>query len=86
MHRLQAFFSALLVALFASSAFASVISTFSDDKCKDSFEVFNGPNGYPNGTCVALKSHGAFGSFQVTQLDLDCGGMSIQDTRYNTTK
>jgi hypothetical protein len=86
MHRLQAFFSTLLVALFASSAFASVISTFSDDKCKDSFEVFNGPNGYPNGTCVALKSHGAFGSFQVTQLDLDCGGMSIQDTRYNTTK
>ncbi|CRG85475.1 hypothetical protein PISL3812_02531 [Talaromyces islandicus] len=73
MHRLQALFSALLVALFASSALASVISTFSDDTCKDSFQVFNGPDGFPNGTCVQLKSHGAFGSFQVTQLDDGCG-------------
>ncbi|KAH8697275.1 hypothetical protein BGW36DRAFT_378354 [Talaromyces proteolyticus] len=73
MHRSLMSISILLLTLFASNALATVISTFSDDSCKDSYKAFNGPNGYPNGTCTPFRSNGAFGSFQVAQEDSGCG-------------
>ncbi|KAK2742826.1 hypothetical protein FQN57_005117 [Myotisia sp. PD_48] len=50
----------------------SIISTFTDTNCQDSFKSFEGPNGYPNGTCSTLSRNGNFSSFQVVQLDDEC--------------
>lgn len=59
------------------SAGATIIATFTDDKCKDSYKSINGPNGYPNGTCTQLRASGPFGSFQVVEEDEGCSGMSF---------
>lgn len=52
----------------------SSIATFSDVNCQDSLSSFDGPNGYPNGTCSRLERSGGYGSFQVVNLDDGCSG------------
>lgn len=59
------------------SARATIIATFTDDKCQDSYKSINGPNGYPNGTCTQLRASGPFGSFQVVEEDQGCSGMPL---------
>ncbi|KAF9733925.1 hypothetical protein PMIN06_009302 [Paraphaeosphaeria minitans] len=62
------FFLTLVVASLGSS-----LATFTDDKCLDSLEGIEGPNGYPNGTCTPLDIKGpAWKSFQVVGLDHGC--------------
>ncbi|KAF2438969.1 hypothetical protein P171DRAFT_502090 [Karstenula rhodostoma CBS 690.94] len=56
------------------TTFASNIATFEDQKCKESKENMNGPNGYPNGTCMPLDKKGSYKSFQIVGLD---GGCSV---------
>ncbi|EFQ99223.1 hypothetical protein MGYG_02237 [Nannizzia gypsea CBS 118893] len=51
---------------------ASSIATFSDENCQDSLSSFDGPNGYPNGTCSRLDRSGKYGSFQAVNLDDGC--------------
>ncbi|KDB23929.1 hypothetical protein H109_04171 [Trichophyton interdigitale MR816] len=50
----------------------SSIATFSDENCQNSLSSFDGPNGYPNGTCSRLERSGKYGSFQVVNLDNGC--------------
>lgn len=52
----------------------SSIATFSDENCQNSLSSFDGPNGYPNGTCSRLERSGKYGSFQVVNLDNGCSG------------
>ncbi|OAG05612.1 uncharacterized protein CC84DRAFT_1186812 [Paraphaeosphaeria sporulosa] len=63
-----AFILALVVGSLGSS-----LATFSDDKCLNSLEGIDGPNGYPNGTCTPLDIKGpAWKSFQIVGLDHGC--------------
>lgn len=52
----------------------SSIATFSDENCQNSLSSFDGPNGYPNGTCSRLERSGKYGSLQVVNLDDGCSG------------
>lgn len=64
-----------LVSVVPPSWAASTIATFSDSNCKDSLKGFDGPNGYPNGTCTDLRVRsGNYGSFQIVSLDPGCTG------------
>ncbi|KAJ4992278.1 hypothetical protein SVAN01_02297 [Stagonosporopsis vannaccii] len=58
--------------LFRITTSASVISTFVDTNCQNSFKTFTGPNGYPDGSCTDLRRNGAYGSFQIISLDPGC--------------
>ncbi|KAK8218035.1 hypothetical protein IWZ01DRAFT_134993 [Phyllosticta capitalensis] len=64
----------VLVSLPSRVSAATTIATFYDDACKDSYNGFSGPDGFPNGTCTSLNqmNGGSFKSFQVVELDPGC--------------
>lgn len=51
----------------------SYIETFRDKTCVTSLNNFNGPDGYPDGTCTSLNLK-PLQSFQVVGLDPGCTG------------
>ncbi|KAF2446353.1 hypothetical protein P171DRAFT_430516 [Karstenula rhodostoma CBS 690.94] len=62
-----------LVFTFIVGSQGSSLATFSDEKCLNSLEGIDGPNGYPNGTCTPLDIKGpAWKSFQIVGLDHGC--------------
>ncbi|KAH7050993.1 hypothetical protein B0J12DRAFT_699080 [Macrophomina phaseolina] len=65
----------LLLALFASVVSAnSYISSFSDSGCTQLLAEWDGPNGYPNGSCTSLRkqAQAEIASFMITGLDEGC--------------
>ncbi|PGH12345.1 hypothetical protein AJ80_06755 [Polytolypa hystricis UAMH7299] len=62
----------LLCSLIHITIGTTTISTFIDVECKQSYDSFDGPNGYPDGLCTELKKNGLIGSFQVIQQDPGC--------------
>lgn len=65
---------ALLLLSLVTLSNGTHIATFSDEECKNSLQDLDGPNGYPNGTCMRIDRKGRFGSFQVTDTDAGCSG------------
>lgn len=59
--------------LFLSLVECSNIGTFKDKTCSKSLDNYNGPNGYPDGTCTPLHLQSQQ-SFQVVGLDPGCQG------------
>ncbi|GME46610.1 hypothetical protein BKCO1_4600016 [Neofusicoccum parvum] len=64
----------LLCRLICAAVATSYISSFSDSGCTQLFAEWDGPNGYPNGSCTSLRSkaQGELASFMFTGLDEGC--------------
>ncbi|OJD31572.1 uncharacterized protein BKCO1_4600016 [Diplodia corticola] len=65
----------LAFALLVQFALAtSYVSSFSDASCTQLFNEWDGPNGYPNGSCTSIrtKAQGQVTSFMITGLDEGC--------------
>ena len=54
----------------------SDITSFTDGKCKTSFNNLDVVNGYPEGVCTPLKITGKLQTFQIAKLDPGCAGES----------
>lgn len=65
----------LLLSLLPACLAETQISTFSDTACQLSLNLFEGPNGYPDGVCTRLSAKGNYSSFQIISVDAGCTGM-----------
>lgn len=57
------------------SSLGTDIVTFTDDKCRTSFNNLDTVNGYPDGLCEPLEIIGKLETFQIAKLDEGCVGM-----------
>lgn len=73
-------FRPLLIYGIATSLYRAVwsssITVFSDAGCTVPIGELQGPNGYTDGQCSRLGSGGDFLSFEVSDLDDGCNGVS----------
>ncbi|OJD34044.1 uncharacterized protein BKCO1_2500079 [Diplodia corticola] len=67
--------SSILHSLVAPSVAATDITTYRDAECQISQDDIKGPNGYPDGACTLFseRTTSNFSSFQVVDLDPECG-------------
>lgn len=62
-----------LVLLLVTAVEGTDVSTFEDGTCSTNLNNFNGPNGYPDGSCTPLNILPGQ-SFSVVGLDPGCSG------------
>lgn len=55
-------------------ALGSDITTFTDGKCRTSFDNLDVVNGYPDGPCKPLNINRNLQTFQIAGLDPGCAG------------